>query len=208
MAAARRKRPFELNVGVLGITILVVGISFLLLFSFISGLLVGRNIESYPEKIARGIPSTIKEKITGTEETAVVMAEPKKDVPLTFYKTLSKEREEAAGAMTADAPSPVRTAPAAPAVRTGAPAAAVTPSTPGAYTIQVAAFRDRASAERLQSRLKEINSIAHIHASDSPDQGTWFRLRIEGFDTREAAQGEAKKIESSVRGLSCLILKN
>lgn len=206
MAAARKKRPFELNVGVLGMTILVVGISVLLLLSFMSGLLVGRNIESYPEKIARGIPSTIKEKISGSEETAVVVAEPKKDVPLTFYKTLSREREETAGVTPPprDLP-PVRTAPVAGAAPREA---AVAPSTPGAYTIQVAAFRDRASAERLQSRLREINSVAQIHESDSPGQGTWFRLRIEGFDTREAAQGEAKKIEAAVRGLSCLILKN
>lgn len=208
MAAARRKKRFELNVGTLGITILVVGISFLLLASFIAGLLVGRNIESYPEKIARGIPSMIKEKIGGSEEAAVVLVEPKKDVPLTFYKTLSKEGEDVAGTLPTEGPSPVRTAPKAPAVQTGVTAVGVTPSTPGAYTIQVAAFRDRASAERLLSRLKEMNSRAHIHESDSPGQETWFRLRVEGFDTREAAQGEAKKIEGAVKGLSCLILKN
>ncbi|MCK9231054.1 MAG: SPOR domain-containing protein [Syntrophales bacterium] len=206
MAAARRKKSFELSFGALGITILVVGISFLLLISFISGLLVGRNIESYPEKIARGIPSTIREKISGSEETVLVVTETRNDVPLTFYKTLSKEGDDAVGAMPSprDLP-PVRTPPPAGA---DSPVTAVAPSAPGAYTIQVAAFRDRASAERLRSRLGKINSTARIHESDSPGQGTWFRLRIEGFDTREAAQGEAQRIEAAVRGLSCLILKN
>lgn len=204
-----RKGSFELTLGRIGITIITLGIAVLLFASFMSGVLVGRNIDSYPEKIARGIPSTIKEKMaSGVESVLTGHRRDTAEVPLTFYQTLSRSKEEP----TPPLPQYRRAETQGPGTESEPATPRVTPEqpreTPGAYTIQVAAFRDRPSAERLRDRLAASGHSSVIHESRSSDQGTWYRLRIEGFESREAARREAASVESAIQELTCLILKN
>ncbi len=208
--ASGRKGSSELTLGRIGITIITLGIAVLLFASFMSGVLVGRNIDSYPEKIARGIPSTIKEKMaSGAESVLTGHRKARDEVPLTFYQTLSRSKEEPTPPLPqyriqGETQRPAAgSEPATPGVTHEQPRA-----TPGAYTIQVAAFRDRPSAERLRDRLAAAGYSSMVHESRSSDQNTWYRIRIEGFESREAARRKAAEVESAIQGLTCLILKN
>jgi cell division septation protein DedD len=199
--AKRNKSRFGLTIGRIGITVMTVGISILLLASFMFGVLVGRNIESYPEKIAKGIPSAIRGKMSEIGETPPEVTA-KDDMALTFYQTLPRKGDDLSKVMPDDE---IAGRPKPPRPQMPDEEAVVEPR---AYTIQVAAFRDRAGAERLRDKLAEMGYASLIHKGDSAEQGVWYRLRIEGFDNRDEAQRESARIEDGIKGLKCLVLKN
>lgn len=64
-------------------------------------------------------------------------------------------------------------------------AAAKNPS--GAFSIQVAASQSRPDAEAKVARLKERGYAPYIVTAEVPGKGTWFRVRVGSFPTREAA---------------------
>ena len=171
--------------------------SLLLLFSFIFGVIVGKNIESYPEKIVRGIPNIVKEKITAGKESIAEIVEEEKEVKrpekekdelkLTFYETLTEKTKKAR----------VETDKTKPEI-----------DTRYVYTIQVASFRELEKTEALASRLKKFKFSPLIDKVHLASSGTWFRIKLEGFPSYEEAKKNAKLLESKIRGLKCLIIKN
>ncbi|MFA7462564.1 MAG: SPOR domain-containing protein [Anaerovoracaceae bacterium] len=204
--APKRRDSFKISLGAVGITVTTIGTALVLFASFMLGVMVGRNIESYPEKIARGIPSTIKNKMTEQVE-GTATDEGKEDLSFTFYQTLTRPKENQADSR----PLPASDARHDVLFRENdGTFSEKKPGTPtGAYTIQVAAFRDEASMKRLRNRLATLGYDPVVHESKTDDQGTWYRLRIEGFESRDAAEREASAIESALSpGLKCLILKN
>lgn len=64
-------------------------------------------------------------------------------------------------------------------------AAAKGPS--GAFSVQVAASQNRADAEAKVGRLKAKGYSPYIVTAEVPGRGTWFRVRLGSFPTREAA---------------------
>jgi len=87
-------------------------------------------------------------------------------------------------------------APAAESVATrSAPAAAhpVVPKVPettsaaGAFTLQLGASPSRDDAERQASRLREKGYAPYIVAAEVPGKGTWYRVRMGSFPTKDAA---------------------
>jgi hypothetical protein len=182
---SRKKGDFEFTLGKFGLTLFTVSLSLLILFSFMFGVMVGKNIDSYPEKIARGLPQKIKDIIIpGAQST------PKKkdsersrngkesdEFKLTFYDTLTDEiqREEVQKDV---------------------------------YTIQVASFRDFEKTKALADRLKKMNFSPEIDKLVSASNGIWFRVKLEGFSNYDKAKKESKFLESKIRGLKCLIIKN
>lgn len=81
------------------------------------------------------------------------------------------------------APRPVAANP--PAVKPGG----------GPFTVQVAAFRDRESAERLSLQLESRGYDAYVQRSEVAGKGTWYRVRVGAFEDKEAARALASKIE-------------
>ena len=76
------------------------------------------------------------------------------------------------------------------------PAAATDPPKPaatGKYTVQIAAFRDRVAAERMLEQLT-ARGIEGAYLEGTP--AGIFRVRIGEFDTPEAAQPLAARLES------------
>jgi len=59
----RRPKKFELRLGKVGFVLFTFGVSCLLLIAFVLGVMVGKNIETYPEKITGAIPGLVREKI-------------------------------------------------------------------------------------------------------------------------------------------------
>jgi cell division septation protein DedD len=76
-----------------------------------------------------------------------------------------------------------------------------TPPTPnrGNITIQVGSFNDRAQAEDRVNRLSAAGVTARIVAANLPGRGTWHRVQIGRFPSRDQAAGYASQLRG--RGL-------
>ncbi|HOQ62333.1 MAG TPA: SPOR domain-containing protein [Vicinamibacterales bacterium] len=93
----------------------------------------------------------------------------------------------------ADAPGPTRPPGAAGA---GAPnAAAPDAGTPGAYTVQVAAVRNRAEADAIVRQLKAKGFDARVLAPGARDNPAVFRVRIGSFKDKRAADALAERLK-------------
>jgi len=115
---------------------------------------------------------------------AVAKAEtPKAEAP----KPVEKKPEATAKQADAGAIA-TRTAP--PAAPAAAPAAAKPPAgtvPSGAFTLQLGASPNREDAERMVSRLREKGYAPYITTAEVPGKGTYYRVRMGSFATREAA---------------------
>ncbi len=68
--AVKNPKNFEFKLGKQGLAVFVAGMSFLLLMVFVLGVMVGVNIDAYPEKIARGLPDIIRRQLHRQPETS------------------------------------------------------------------------------------------------------------------------------------------
>ncbi|MDX2034526.1 MAG: SPOR domain-containing protein [Blastocatellia bacterium] len=77
-------------------------------------------------------------------------------------------------------------------------AAPAVPATPnrGNLTIQVGSFPDAAQANDRVGRLRGAGVDARVVRADLPGKGTWYRVQIGGFGSREEAQGYAGQLRS------------
>jgi len=57
----------------------------------------------------------------------------------------------------------------------------------GPWTLQIGASQNREDAERIASRLREKGYAPYIVTAEVPGKGTFYRVRMGSFSTREAA---------------------
>ena len=57
----------------------------------------------------------------------------------------------------------------------------------GAFTLQLSAYQARAEADRFAARLRDRGYAPYIVAAQVPGKGTWHRVRMGSFATKEAA---------------------
>jgi DedD protein len=74
---------------------------------------------------------------------------------------------------------------AAPPASANKPAESAAPS--GPWTLQIGASQNREDAERIASRLREKGYAPYIVTAEVPGKGTFYRVRMGSFATREAA---------------------
>lgn len=72
------------------------------------------------------------------------------------------------------------------------------------YTIQVGSYEDKAMAEDEVRNMKQRGYAAFIVASDIPDKGTWYRVRVGSFSNKSAAEKLAKELQAK-DGISSFI---
>ncbi|HZW91294.1 MAG TPA: SPOR domain-containing protein [Myxococcaceae bacterium] len=89
---------------------------------------------------------------------------------------------------------PVRTPPvdsvatrSTPAAAHPAPKVPDATSSTGAFTLQLGASPNRDDAERQVSRLREKGYAPYIVTAEVPGKGTWYRVRMGSFPTKDAA---------------------
>lgn len=114
-------------------------------------------------------------------------------------------------------PEPAETQPEPepePAVTEPEPAPSTSPAavnTSGEWVVQIAAFRSEADAEAawvaFRTRFSDIASglVPDVVQVDIPNRGTYHRLRIAAFETRDAAVGFCSTLQS--RGQDCLVAR-
>lgn len=258
--AAKNIHRFEFRMGRLGLSLFILGMSGLLFAVFLFGVDVGKNIDTYPGRIASYIPDRIRDRAgwaTGgtkplpspKEEKKPESAGADRDLDLTFYDTLAKKQGDAgrlivepprekrieaekAGEVPPQAAKPKAPAVPAPDAKPKKPdalpqapvalnqqkAAPVTPvPAPAAsqkketapvhekFLIQLVAYQQKSKADELAGKLKSLGYAPKVEVTNLPEKGKWFRVIMNGFQSREDAQKTADKISRSVKGLNCVV---
>ena len=162
-----------------------------LALTFLLGVLVGRqwaHRASADSTRVAGAPASPGARFRARRLSEREAEEPAPQIQekLTFYQTLTAP-------LTAG-PPPQRTR--AESAR-GGPAPASAPARPGAvadagYTIQVAAFRSRAQADKLRETLGGEAYVAEIGAG----RGAPFRVRVGSFASRAEAEARAVRLRT------------
>lgn len=142
---------------------------------------------------ARAAPAlTFQEELTADAGNAPSAAKPKPDAVAKVEtpkaeaaKPVEKKPETAAKPADAGAIATRTTTPAPVAPAVAKPAATSTPA--GAFTLQLGASPNREDAERMVSRLREKGYAPYITTAEVPGKGTYYRVRMGNFATREAA---------------------
>ncbi|RKH27073.1 SPOR domain-containing protein [Corallococcus sp. CA041A] len=57
----------------------------------------------------------------------------------------------------------------------------------GAFTLQLSAFQSRQDADRFAARLRDKGYAPYILTAEVPGKGTWYRVRMGSFASKEAA---------------------
>lgn len=145
-------------------------------------------------------------------KSAPPAAAPKTDGPsgkvapetFTFYDTL-EQRDSPPPRLTEKASRPASATMSPPTPSSGS--AGIRPEKPSPrYTVQVAAVKDRPTAEALKDRLKRKGYPVFILPFDIPKRGTWFRVRVGHFAKRETAREMARQLSRRER-LSTYVAK-
>jgi cell division septation protein DedD len=72
------------------------------------------------------------------------------------------------------------------------------------YTIQVGSYAEKTMAEEEARGLKRRGYAAFLVATDLPEKGTWYRVRIGSFSSRQAAEKLAGELKAK-EGISPFI---
>ncbi len=249
-------RNFEFRLGRQGILLFVVCTSLLLFLVFIVGVMVGMHIDAYPEKIARGIPQVILNKLDltpgKTEKTAPVKEEAKNQatgeesnaaatfvappVPKEEAPTGTEGVENKKSSPVASQPFPATLNAAVgnqktPPVISGKegvkkpvdagggkereakpvphglpePSNEQKPSVGGKYMLQVVSIKDKSKAEQFCKKITPLGYNPRVAMVELPKKGKWFRVVIDGFETRDEAKKAADALSEKIKGVSCII---
>jgi len=267
MKPEKNTRFREMRLGKIGLLVLVAGMGILVTLAFLLGVQVGRGIDTYPEKIVRGIPGRIAAGIGSFFAKASPQGngdgQESQVTELTFFDTLTKKRGDAGNGLlveekkempappaavimvpgapvkppgaeeekmpppppplapTTVAPPPV-VPPAAKVLNTGkgsAPAPSpvpmkVSPPAPpqasgsGIFSVQVVSYHERDKAKQLKDKLRGLGFRAEIVDTEIPGKGKWYRVVVNGYQTRVAAEKAASEMAGKVKGLNCVIKRN
>jgi len=85
--------------------------------------------------------------------------------------------------------------PPAPAPKESA-ATKQTPPSKVRYTIQVGSYPEKAMAEEETRNMKKRGYAAFLVASEIPEKGKWYRVRVGSFANRQSAEKLAKELKS------------
>jgi len=190
-------------------TLFVVGCLGVLGATFMAGVTAGRFWPRPPSA-----PSTTVARESAPARGGDKAARPTEPAPaLTFYQDLTAP-------LTAPPPptKPARpgraersekidraeAAPAPKAERAARPETSAPASSPGAFTIQVGAYKAREPAEALRARLAAGGHDAYVAEIDASGS-VRYRVRVGSFATREAAKLAADKLVAAERKLSAFV---
>jgi len=216
--SSKNVRTFELKLGKRALILFIVGMSCLLFLVFLFGVTIGKNIDTYPEKFARGIPGMVKEKLgwsSNRTETAETVSEPSKEyakaggegkiseekkVPMTA-PVGSDEKHPAVQALvsTQEQKQPLSSAAEQAKIKP--------PHVDEKYLINVVSFKEKEKADSLCEKLTDLGFAPSVTEVELHEKGKWFRVTLEGFNSRENAQKVVDSVTKKIRGLNCAIHK-
>jgi len=75
----------------------------------------------------------------------------------------------------------------------------------GRYELQAASYRERSKAEQMAQKLASLGFPARVAMKELPAKGLWFRVIVDGFESRAKAQEAGDNLSGKVGGLKCVI---
>jgi len=208
-------KKMELKFGRTGIIIVVVGMAALLCSAFLLGVVVGKNIDTYPAKIA-SIPQKALALIWRPAKTKTIPdivdnkpgeGQPKagENLDLTFYNNLTSPKGEVK-----DQPLTEKKMVETPPPQTVDPKLEVkevekpVDASKQTFIIQAAALKEKAKAGQMSKSITALGFKSRVVEIDIKGKGTWFRVIVSGFDERAQAQAAADKIAKKTK-TNCII---
>lgn len=174
---------------------------------FVGGIVIGRNMSHEAREVIAARrsggpivpPPPAPSPVDAVEEPATsappetrvnppIVAAPEPTPTPAPTRPSPRAETSVAEAEPASPPPPAATPPAS----TPAPAPAAPTASEGQFTIQVAAFRDRAAAESLLARIGELGLEGYLEGTPAGI----FRVRVGRFATREEARRVAARLEA------------
>jgi cell division septation protein DedD len=76
----------------------------------------------------------------------------------------------------------------------------------GRFTVQIGSFPDLVSAQVVEQSLKSKSYPVFIQKAEVPGKGTWYRVRVGQFDTKQEAQQYGDGIKSSDPGIGAVLI--
>jgi cell division protein FtsN len=95
--------------------------------------------------------------------------------------------------------------PAGEAIMRNPPAVEAALQGKGHFEVQVAAYRERLSAEQLVKKFAAQGFSPRVVVKELPGKGRWFRVIVGSFESRRAAQAAADQMAGKISGLKCVI---
>lgn len=117
----------------------------------------------------------------------------------------AKPKKPAAAPQAPAMMNPQKAAPVAPVPPPAAPPKKEPAPVREKFLIQLVAYQQKSKADELAGRLKSLGYAPRVEMTNLPDKGKWFRVIMNGFQTREDAQKVADNISRSIRGLNCVV---
>ncbi|MCX5845367.1 MAG: SPOR domain-containing protein [Deltaproteobacteria bacterium] len=211
-------RTFEIKMGKRALILFIMGMSCLLFIVFLFGVTVGKNIDTYPEKYARGVPGKILERLglsSNRTETAEIVSETSKESAKAGGQETGSEEKivpETVPAGTDEkqpaAQATVSTQKQKPPAMPVAEQVKIKPSpVKEKYQIQVVSFKEKDKADQLCKKLTDLGFSPKNAVMELPEKGKWFRVTLEGFESKEQAQKAVDNMTRKIKGLNCVIHK-
>ncbi|HVO83652.1 MAG TPA: SPOR domain-containing protein [Syntrophobacteria bacterium] len=211
------KKSFRLELSKMAVVGWGVGLLLALLWMFLLGLLVGKGLtpaninlaEIKRRMVAEGLwPGSGKPAPEPGKPAAPGAAEEKIPIKdLEFYEALARKKQ---ARLTTPAPekvpeqktvttppTPVSTVPAPPPPPPAQPekvSAGPENASAARYTVQIASFKEQASAEKFAASLKHVKSPLSVHPVDLPGKGRWYRVQAGGPLGRQDAEALAARL--------------
>jgi cell division septation protein DedD len=177
------------------------------LWMFILGLLVGRgtapirfDIHRLQDELAALKAATIEET---TQRYRVAFQELDREMDLGFHEALKDEETDLSQALL-PASDTQASEPSVEVKETEVPMKTKasgfkkpeTRDAPPSWAIQVAATQDQIQGDQLVERLEQMGFSAYIVKATIPDKGTWFRIRVGGYSSREMAEADIERLKN------------
>ncbi len=175
------------------------------LWMFVLGLLVGRgtapvrfNIKGLQDKLSDLKAATVDET---TRHYQIAFQELDRKMDLGFHEALKDDKSDLSSSTK---PLPVAPAPTAPAVKPESEAPkktkdsdrkAETPDASNPWEIQVAATQSEVQGKQLVQQLEKMGLEAYLMKVAIPNKGIWYRIRVRGYTTREAAEKDVARLK-------------
>ena len=188
-------RKFEIRLGQTGLMVLIVGMVALLCLSFLFGVGVGKNIDTYPEKIS-SLPQRFlalfwrPAKIAGgpNEEPKTTAQIQRGNVDLAFHQALTSSKTV-----------PIQPQPDDKTAVGSKSKGREADSAPGSYQVYVASLQDREKADQIHKIVARAGYASKMVKVDLKEKGIWYRVIATGFDSKAKAQAAADKLSKRAR---------
>lgn len=227
-------KNFELKIGKAGLSIIVVGMAVLLCTTFLFGVDVGKNIDTYPEKIA-ALPQKAlalvwqPAKIRAAQISADNKLVTDEKFSLTYHKNLTNKEgilnaesvtenqplvlppnqgeETAANNFNVDnqnQPAPVNEKISEKGDMDAMGIAPSVASNKKKFIIQVASLKDKTQANKINKKISSLGFTSQVMKVDVKGKGIRFRVVVSGFEDRVQADKAAQDITKQT-GTDCMI---